>query len=610
MTARPDSRFAPATVRAAQAGDREALQRLLADGLPLVYNIVGCALQGHADVDDVVQETMLRVVRGLGDVRDPDAFRSWLVAVAIRQVRDLRRVRQAAIARTSSLDEAETVPDPAADFAETAILRLGLSGQRKEIAEATAWLDDGHREVLALWWLEEAGELDRDGLAASLGVPSDQAAVRVQRMKQQLTASRVVVRALKEPTRCHELSVLAGRWDGTRNPLWRKRLVGHTRDCAVCGEQSRDLIPAERLLASLGLVTVPVLIAGNAMRTATAAAATAAAAGGSAKALRFVTLKTSAIAVTVSVAAVTAGVVATSGKHGAVPVAAAPTSTSASAVPRVPAVVTTTSPTVTQPPVIVPKATTTSAVVKPVPSNAKKGVAAWTAPDFDQALTSSKASWYYDWSPSRIDQLSAHGPEFVPMIWGAKNADAATIATAKRAGTELLTFNEPDMSAQSNMTVQQALALWPELQATGMRLGSPAVAANAATPGGWLDQFMAGAAAKGYRVDFITVHWYGSDFRTAPAVDQLKSYLQAIHDRYHLPIWLTEYALIDFSGPSKYPTPPQQAAFVTASSAMLTGLPYVERYAWFGLAASGSETGTALFQGTTATPMGIAYENS
>jgi hypothetical protein len=39
--------------------------------LPLVYNIVGRALSGHAGVDDVVQETMLRAVRGLGDLRDP-----------------------------------------------------------------------------------------------------------------------------------------------------------------------------------------------------------------------------------------------------------------------------------------------------------------------------------------------------------------------------------------------------------------------------------------------------------------------------------------------------------------------------------------------------------
>src|ERR1700744_6679898 len=77
-----------ATVVAAQRGDRRALDALAAAYLPLIYNIVGRAMNGHPDVDDVVQETMFRAVRGVGELRDPAAFRSWLVAIAIRQVRD------------------------------------------------------------------------------------------------------------------------------------------------------------------------------------------------------------------------------------------------------------------------------------------------------------------------------------------------------------------------------------------------------------------------------------------------------------------------------------------------------------------------------------------
>src|ERR1700743_424568 len=74
------------TVIAARRGDRKALDALVAGDLPLLYNIVGRAMNGHADVDDVVQETLVRVMRGLPDLRDPTAFRSWLVAIAIRQV--------------------------------------------------------------------------------------------------------------------------------------------------------------------------------------------------------------------------------------------------------------------------------------------------------------------------------------------------------------------------------------------------------------------------------------------------------------------------------------------------------------------------------------------
>jgi hypothetical protein len=236
-------------------------------------------------------------------------------------------------------------------------------------------------------------------------------------------------------------------------------------------------------------------------------------------------------------------------------------------------------------------------------------VGVWSFNGVDQALTESGASWYYTWSAQPTITPPSGGPGFVPMIWGASSVTGPNLAAAKGYGGYLLGFNEPDMSAQSNMSVSQALDLWPQLMATGLTLGSPAVAVNAATPGSWLDQFMSGARARGYRVDFITLHWYGGDFVTADAVSQLRSYIQAVYDRYHLPIWLTEFALINFSNGTQYPSESQQAAFVTASAQMLDGLPYLQRYAWFGIGASGSGPSAGLFEpGPVVTPVGTAFE--
>ncbi len=241
------------TVIAAQAGDTEALDSLLSSYLPLIYNIVGRGLSGHADVDDVVQETMLRAVRGLGDLRDPAAFRSWLVAVAIRQMRDHYRARQA----VAAADLSDEVADPEADFVELTILRLGLSSQREETAQATRWLDAGDRELLALWWLEAAGELDRNELVAALGLPATHVAVRIGRLKEQLTTCRVVVRALRAEPPCPGLEFTVADWDGVPSPLWRKRIARHIRACERCRAQHDGLIPAERLLAGLTLVPLP-----------------------------------------------------------------------------------------------------------------------------------------------------------------------------------------------------------------------------------------------------------------------------------------------------------------------------------------------------------------
>jgi hypothetical protein len=245
---------------------------------------------------------------------------------------------------------------------------------------------------------------------------------------------------------------------------------------------------------------------------------------------------------------------------------------------------------------------------RPPATSSRKGVAVWSFTGVSSALAQSGARWYYTWSTSHSGVATPPGVDFVPMIWG--SGSIGGVAQAKAAGSpELLGFNEPDLASQSNMGVATALALWPTLISTGLRLGSPAVASGAATPGGWLDQFMTGAAQRGYRVDFIALHWYGGDFTTVDAVSQLRSYLQAVYDRYHKPIWLTEYALIDFAGGTRYPTEAQQAAFVTASTAMLDSLPYLERYAWFALPASDSGPSTGLYRsGPEVTEVGRAFE--
>ncbi|WP_459181456.1 RNA polymerase sigma factor [Streptomyces sp.] len=318
-------------VAAAQAGDQRALDELIARYLPLVYNIVGRALDGHLDVDDVVQETMLRAVNGLDGLRDPDSFRSWLVAIAMRQVRDRSRAQHRS--PVAMPDEERDRADPGADFVDLTILRLHLEGQRQEVAEATRWLDEDDRQLLSLWWLEIAGELTRRELATALELTSQHAAVRVQRLKAQLEAARSVVRALNTAPRCYELASLALEWDGRPSPLWRKRLARHTRACPECGGARPDLVPAERLLVGLALVPLPVgfaiawqLLPGAATATAATAAAAHSGAGLAQTALQL--LLKPAVAVTAGVTLAAGGAVvvyqASHGSGGALPRASAP----------------------------------------------------------------------------------------------------------------------------------------------------------------------------------------------------------------------------------------------------------------------------------------------
>jgi RNA polymerase sigma factor (sigma-70 family) len=245
-------------VEAARAGDQYALERLVEVYLPLVYNIVGRALGGGPDVDDVVQESMLRVVRGLPGLREPGGFRSWLVAVAMNQVREHRRSR---VVAAGPLDGFEDVPDPGADFAELTVTELGLSGQRREVVQAATWLDTDDQELLALWWLVEAGHLTRAELVAAVQADAHNVTVRVGRMKAQLETARRVVRALALAPVCPGLSQAAVQWPGRPLGLWRKRFARHIRECPYCYGAATDLVPAERLLVNLALVPVPVALA-------------------------------------------------------------------------------------------------------------------------------------------------------------------------------------------------------------------------------------------------------------------------------------------------------------------------------------------------------------
>ncbi|MFE9780260.1 sigma-70 family RNA polymerase sigma factor [Streptomyces sp. NPDC005775] len=248
---------AAALVTAAREGDAGARDELAGAYLPLVYNIVGRALNGSADVDDVVQDTMLRALDGLGGLRAPESFRSWLVAIAMNQVRAYWQGRYGA---PGTLEEAGQVADPGADFVGLTMTRLQLTGQRRETARATRWLDPEDRGLLSLWWLECAGELTRTEVAEALELSPQYAAVRVQRMKAQLETARIVVRALDAQPPCEELRGVLVAWDGRPSALWRKRIARHARDCLRCAGLRSGLMPAEGLLAGLALVAVPVAL--------------------------------------------------------------------------------------------------------------------------------------------------------------------------------------------------------------------------------------------------------------------------------------------------------------------------------------------------------------
>jgi hypothetical protein len=226
---------------------------------------------------------------------------------------------------------------------------------------------------------------------------------------------------------------------------------------------------------------------------------------------------------------------------------------------------------------------------------AKKGFGTVVRADggWRRDITALGAHWFYSWGGDEPKDVPK-GVAFVPMAWGyygnKENGQVKWLAKVKAQPNihALLGFNEPDGKDQANLSVDGALEGWPYLMQTGLPLGSPA-AVHA--DGDWMKAFMVGVEQKHYRVDFVTIHWYGG-----ADPQGFLGYLARVHALYHRPLWITEFAPADWSGHHGI-TPEQSAAFMKIVLPAMDKLPYVQRYAWFSAAPEDAALGaSALFQ--------------
>ncbi len=203
-------------------------------------------------------------------------------------------------------------------------------------------------------------------------------------------------------------------------------------------------------------------------------------------------------------------------------------------------------------------------------------------------IVNSESHWYYTWGTTIPEAQEPNMPassEFVPMFWGAGNVNTNNInklINLKNQGKikYVLGFNEPDLSEEANMTVEQALNLWPQLESIGLPLVSPATSYPSLNPDSWFVQFMDGVQTRGLRVDYIAVHLYvGGNPGTYIKI------LQDVYAKYGKPIWITEFAVRDDNTggnpANNMYTPEMILTFMQNLLPQLEALDFVYRYAWF-----------------------------
>ncbi|MEQ9495936.1 MAG: RNA polymerase sigma factor [Deltaproteobacteria bacterium] len=105
-----------ARIERAQAGDREAAGEVLRAVLPRVRNLVRYLVRGDGDVDDIAQQCLVAVLRGLPTFRGDGAFTSWVDRIVARrtfvEIDKLRKAR----AREAEVDVELMTVGPADEY--------------------------------------------------------------------------------------------------------------------------------------------------------------------------------------------------------------------------------------------------------------------------------------------------------------------------------------------------------------------------------------------------------------------------------------------------------------------------------------------------------------
>lgn len=127
-----------------------------------------------ADVDDIVQDTFLRMHRGVGELRDDERFGPWVYQVARSAIAEHQRARARHVLADADAPETEAPPTSEGSAEELLAMAIG---------PLIAQLPSPYREALTLTELEG---LSQKAAADMLGVSLTAMKSRVQRGRAKL----------------------------------------------------------------------------------------------------------------------------------------------------------------------------------------------------------------------------------------------------------------------------------------------------------------------------------------------------------------------------------------------------------------------------------------
>ncbi len=171
----------PGDVRLAQAGDRAATERLLKERLPRIRNLVRYLVRGDELVDDISQQVLIAVIRGLHTFEGSGRWGAWVDRITARETfAYLRRVRA---------DHAKA-RDAAPDLRALRLQRAEASvrdayAERRTAVQLLETLPDEQRLVIAL---HHVAGMSLPEVSETLAIPFETARSRARLGMQKLRA--------------------------------------------------------------------------------------------------------------------------------------------------------------------------------------------------------------------------------------------------------------------------------------------------------------------------------------------------------------------------------------------------------------------------------------
>jgi RNA polymerase sigma factor (sigma-70 family) len=179
-------------VEAARRGDRSAFAELLDRHRPMLLALIRRTLDGSGAVDDLAQEAAVAAWLGMGRLRQPERFGSWLAGIGLNIARHWCRSRQEESWSWEALSGGELLDRSAAPLLDPAEV-VGEREFARRVREAVAELPPGQRDATLLFYLDG---LTLREMAVLLGV--EVSAIKARLFKARKALRRRLYRLWKE----------------------------------------------------------------------------------------------------------------------------------------------------------------------------------------------------------------------------------------------------------------------------------------------------------------------------------------------------------------------------------------------------------------------------